>query len=75
MHSIPAVTVSPNGRWLAGQSMDNKIVLYDLFNRVREKRKIFRGHFVIWFILISSFYFRLLVMLANLHSLLMVNMS
>lgn len=47
MHSIPAVTVSPCGQWLAGQSMNNKIATYDLFNKVKECRKSFRGHTVI----------------------------
>lgn len=25
MHSIPAVTLSPNGQWLIGQSLDNQV--------------------------------------------------
>ena len=25
MHSIPAVTVHPNGKWLCGQSLDNQV--------------------------------------------------
>ncbi|KAF0987977.1 hypothetical protein HZS_6170 [Henneguya salminicola] len=45
MHSMPMVTLSPDGRFLACQSLDNKIVIYDVINRVREKRrKVFRGH-------------------------------
>ncbi|KAF1744111.1 hypothetical protein MXB_4547, partial [Myxobolus squamalis] len=45
MHSMPIVTLSPDGRYLACQSLDNKIVIYDVVNRIREKRrKVFRGH-------------------------------
>ncbi|KII66881.1 Pre-mRNA-processing factor 17 [Thelohanellus kitauei] len=45
MHVMPSVTLSPDGRYLACQSLDNKIVIYDVENRVREKRrKVFRGH-------------------------------
>ncbi|ESO00118.1 hypothetical protein HELRODRAFT_176430 [Helobdella robusta] len=47
MHSMPAVTPSPNGKWLACQSMDNQIVIFNAINRFkRMKKKIFKGHMV-----------------------------
>ena len=45
MHSIPAVTLSPNGKWLIGQSMDNQVVTYSALDRFRQNRKKnFKGH-------------------------------
>ena len=47
MHCMPAVTVSPNGKWLACQSMDNQILIYNaLHNFARIQKKVFRGHMV-----------------------------
>ena len=45
MHCIPAVTAHPNGTALAGQSMDNKIVVYSCGEKVRQlRKKTFTGH-------------------------------
>uniref|UniRef100_A0A0L8HL56 Uncharacterized protein n=1 Tax=Octopus bimaculoides TaxID=37653 RepID=A0A0L8HL56_OCTBM len=45
MHSMPAVTLSPNGKWLACQSMDNKICIFNVLNRFKfMKKKMFTGH-------------------------------
>ncbi|XP_075718388.1 pre-mRNA-processing factor 17 [Rhinoderma darwinii] len=47
MHSMPAVSLSPNGKWLACQSMDNQILIFGAQNRFRlNKKKIFKGHMV-----------------------------
>lgn len=48
MHSAPSATLSPNGSCVAYQSLDNKILIYDLTRgRVKLQRKqIFRGHMV-----------------------------
>ncbi|XP_045493848.1 pre-mRNA-processing factor 17 [Colias croceus] len=47
MHSLPAVTVSPNGKWLACQSMDNKVVVFSALNRFKmNRKKTFVGHMV-----------------------------
>ncbi|BES92770.1 WD domain, G-beta repeat [Nesidiocoris tenuis] len=47
MHSMPAVTPSPNGKWLACQSMDNKIVIFSALNRFKlNRKKTFTGHMV-----------------------------
>ncbi|KAG7331676.1 hypothetical protein KOW79_005645 [Hemibagrus wyckioides] len=47
MHSMPAVTLSPNGKWLACQSMDNQILIFGAQNRFRlNKKKVFKGHMV-----------------------------
>ncbi|KAG8258699.1 pre-mRNA-processing factor 17 [Homalodisca vitripennis] len=47
MHSMPAVTPSPNHKWLACQSMDNKIVIFSALNRFKlNRKKTFSGHMV-----------------------------
>ncbi|XP_043220455.1 pre-mRNA-processing factor 17-like [Amphibalanus amphitrite] len=47
MHSMPAVTLSPNGKWLACQSMDNKICIFSAINRYKlHRKKQFTGHMV-----------------------------
>ncbi|KAJ3051449.1 pre-mRNA-processing factor 17 [Rhizophlyctis rosea] len=47
MHSMPAVTLSPNRKWLACQSLDNQIVIYSARDRFRlNRKKVFRGHLV-----------------------------
>ncbi|XP_021700110.1 pre-mRNA-processing factor 17 [Aedes aegypti] len=47
MHSMPAVTLSPNGKWLACQSLDNKIVIFSAINRFKmNRKKTFTGHMV-----------------------------
>ncbi|KAL8611364.1 pre-mRNA-processing factor 17 [Nucella lapillus] len=47
MHSMPAVTLSPNGKWLACQSMDNKVCVFDVLNRFKfMRKKTFKGHMV-----------------------------
>jgi len=44
MHSMPAVTIHPNNKWLAMQSLDNQVLIYsaDTFKQNRKKR--FAGH-------------------------------
>lgn len=45
MHSIPAVSVHPSGRWFCGQSLDNKIVTYSALDRFSvNSKKVFTGH-------------------------------
>ncbi|CAD6194784.1 unnamed protein product [Caenorhabditis auriculariae] len=46
LHSIPTMTKSPNDRWVVGQSMDNRIVLFQLIDdKLRfARKKAFRGH-------------------------------
>ncbi|XP_061377470.1 pre-mRNA-processing factor 17 [Danaus plexippus] len=47
MHSLPAVTAAPNGKWLACQSMDNKVVVFSALNRFKmNRKKTFTGHMV-----------------------------
>ncbi|XP_077976899.1 pre-mRNA-processing factor 17-like [Glandiceps talaboti] len=47
MHSMPSVTLSPNGKWLGCQSMDNQIVIFSAQNRFKlNRKKIFKGHMV-----------------------------
>ncbi|XP_067674770.1 pre-mRNA-processing factor 17-like [Haliotis asinina] len=47
MHSMPSVTLSPNGKWLACQSMDNKICVFNVLNRFKfMRKKTFTGHMV-----------------------------
>ncbi|KAI1722449.1 WD domain, g-beta repeat domain-containing protein [Ditylenchus destructor] len=46
LHSIPTMTKSPTEKWIVGQSMDNRIVLFQLIDdKLRfAKKKAFRGH-------------------------------
>ncbi|RWS12183.1 hypothetical protein B4U79_03317 [Dinothrombium tinctorium] len=47
LHSMPAVSPAPNGKWLACQSMDNKIQAFACMNRFKlNGKKIFTGHMV-----------------------------
>ncbi|XP_022164633.1 pre-mRNA-processing factor 17 [Myzus persicae] len=47
MHSMPSVTIAPNKKWLACQSMDNKIVIFSAMNRFKvNRKKSFSGHMV-----------------------------
>jgi len=47
MHSMPAVTPSPNGKWIACQSLDNKICVFQVGERFKEvRKKMFKGHMV-----------------------------
>ncbi|ORZ40095.1 WD40-repeat-containing domain protein [Catenaria anguillulae PL171] len=47
MHSMPAVSKSPNDKWLACQSLDNQILIYSATDKFRANRKKnFRGHLV-----------------------------
>ncbi|XP_006826002.1 pre-mRNA-processing factor 17-like [Saccoglossus kowalevskii] len=47
MHSMPSVTLSPNGKWLGCQSMDNQIVIFSAQNRFKlNHKKCFKGHMV-----------------------------
>jgi len=47
MHSMPAVTISHNGKWLACQSLDNQVVIFNVLNRMKMMRKkVFKGHMV-----------------------------
>ncbi|XP_031638413.1 pre-mRNA-processing factor 17 [Contarinia nasturtii] len=47
MHSMPSVTLSPNGKWLACQSLDNKISIFSALNRFKmNRKKSFTGHMV-----------------------------
>jgi len=47
MHSMPAVALSPNGKWLVCQSMDNTIVTFNALNHFKFlRKKVFKGHMV-----------------------------
>ncbi|CAA7041650.1 unnamed protein product [Microthlaspi erraticum] len=47
MHSMPAVSVHPNGNWVAAQSLDNQILIYSARERFQlNKKKRFAGHVV-----------------------------
>lgn len=50
MHSMPYVTTSPTGKWLACQSMDNQILIFNAINGVKMvRKKVFKGHMVAGF--------------------------
>eukprot|EP01116_Phalansterium_solitarium_P023403 TRINITY_DN8175_c0_g1_i1.p1 TRINITY_DN8175_c0_g1~~TRINITY_DN8175_c0_g1_i1.p1 ORF type:complete len:619 (+),score=213.01 TRINITY_DN8175_c0_g1_i1:140-1996(+) len=45
MHSMPAITLHPQGTWIACQSLDNQILIYSTKDRFRlNKKKRFAGH-------------------------------
>lgn len=45
MHAMPTVTVHPNGKWMAAQSLDNRLVVYSTHEKYKfNAKKIFRGH-------------------------------
>lgn len=47
MHSMPSVSLAPNGKWLACQSLDNKICIFSALNRFKmNRKKVFSGHMV-----------------------------
>lgn len=47
MHSMPSVTLSPNGKWLGCQSLDNQIMIFDVNGKFRIKqKKKFKGHMI-----------------------------
>lgn len=47
LHAVPAVSMSPNGKWIACQMMDNKIQALACMNRFKlTSKKTFTGHMV-----------------------------
>lgn len=49
MHSMPAVTVHPNKKWLACQSLDNQILVFSSDSFRQNRKKVFKGHTVAGF--------------------------
>jgi len=50
MHSMPSISVHPNGNWFVGQSLDNQILVYSTRERFKlNKKKRFLGHLVAGF--------------------------
>ncbi|PVU90821.1 hypothetical protein BB559_004416 [Furculomyces boomerangus] len=47
MHSIPAVALHPSKKWIACQSLDNQIMVWNATDKFRQNRKkVFSGHLV-----------------------------
>ncbi|PKI85581.1 hypothetical protein MVES_000488 [Malassezia vespertilionis] len=44
MQSMPSVALHPDQKWLACQSMDNQMLVYNADNFKQSKRRTFRGH-------------------------------
>ena len=46
LHSIPTMTKAPNEKWIVGQAMDNRLVLFQLIDDKLKfsKKHAFRGH-------------------------------
>ncbi|KAJ2236733.1 hypothetical protein H4R99_002365 [Coemansia sp. RSA 1722] len=56
MHSVPSVALHPSGKWIVGQSMDNRIVVYNADGRIKaHRRKEFTGHLTAGFACQPSF--------------------
>ena len=46
LHSLPAVTLHPNGKWLGCQSMDNQVLVFGTHRFSMNRKKVFKGHLV-----------------------------
>ncbi|KYQ88922.1 WD40 repeat-containing protein [Tieghemostelium lacteum] len=47
MHSMPAVTLHPKGKWFVASSLDNQLLVYNARDKFRvNKKKRFAGHLV-----------------------------
>ena len=47
LHSMPAVTKTPNDKWLLCQNLDNQITTYSASDRFKlNRKKTFKGHVV-----------------------------
>jgi len=46
LHSLPSMTSAPSEKWIVGQSMDNRIVLFQIIDDKLKfaRKKAFRGH-------------------------------
>ncbi|KAJ1644086.1 hypothetical protein J3B02_002871 [Coemansia erecta] len=56
MHSVPSVALHPSEKWIVGQSMDNRIVVYNAVGRIKaHRRKEFTGHLTAGFACQPSF--------------------
>lgn len=57
LHSIPSMTKAPNEKWIVGQSMDNRIVLFQIVDdKLRfARKKAFRGHNTAGYACMSDF--------------------
>ncbi|SCV70516.1 BQ2448_1910 [Microbotryum intermedium] len=44
MHSMPAVSKHPSGKWLAMQSLDNQVLIFGSDNFKQNRKKRFAGH-------------------------------
>lgn len=56
MHSMPALTSSPNNKWLLCQSMDNKIQVLSCSDKFQiYNKKVFKGHMVAGYACVPDF--------------------
>uniref|UniRef100_A0A7E4VPC2 Pre-mRNA-processing factor 17 n=1 Tax=Panagrellus redivivus TaxID=6233 RepID=A0A7E4VPC2_PANRE len=57
LHSIPTMTKSPNEKWIVGQAMDNRLVLFQLIDDKLKfsKKHAFKGHNVAGYACTSDF--------------------
>ncbi|KAI6649783.1 Pre-mRNA-processing factor 17 [Oopsacas minuta] len=46
LHSMPAVTLHPTGKWLGCQSMDNQVLVFGTHRFSMNRKKVFKGHLV-----------------------------
>eukprot|EP01134_Creolimax_fragrantissima_P000479 CFRG0479T1 len=56
MHSVPAVAMHPQGKWMAFQSLDNTILIYGVGERFRiNSKKQFKGHLIAGYAVVPAF--------------------